>query len=153
LETAARITWKRRGLWVLGVVFAALTSGELFSRLVEGPLFEFLSRIPQLADNPIWSQMPRGLISLKQVGDAFAVINGLGTVGWVGFFRGLVIGWVAVGLASVVLLGALIAAGSGLPDQPILTLRAALLTGWKRIWPMIIVASVPAIPLTLGAII
>ena len=152
-EKTAAIVWRQRSLWVLGFAFAGLTGGELFSKLVEGPLFESLNNIPELKSNPFWPELPPGLITLRQVGDALVAINNLGVLGWIGFFATLAVLLIAIGVASIIVFGAMITAGMDQPGQPTTTLASSLGVSLKHFWPMVIIASVPAIPLTIGAII
>lgn len=149
-EKAASIAWRRRSLWMLGFAYAALTGGELFGKLAEGPVLESLNRIPEINSIPYWPELPPGLITLRQVGDALVAINNLGVLGWIGIFTALAVILIAVGVAVIIDFGAMIVAGS---DQRDGTLVSSLCMSLRRFWPMVVIASVPAIPITIGAII
>jgi len=150
LEQAARIVWRQRNLWALGVLFVALSNSGLFARAFNGWAFDYLRREPGFRLPQYFPELPPGLIPLDRVGEAFRAINTLGPAGWVGFGVASLILLIAIGVAAIVTLGAMVAAGAEREDGAVLSMSAALKTGWRRAWPMIIIASIPAIPLTLA---
>ncbi len=153
LEKAVKLTWQRRVLWALGVLLIVLTSSGLFGRALSGLSVEYMQTQPGFRMPASFPGLPPPLVTLGQIGDAYSAISSLGAVGWVGVIVGGVILLVGIGLLALVMVGGLIVAGAEREGQPSPGFGAALGAGRERLWPMVIIASIPAIPVTVAAIV
>lgn len=145
LQRTARTLWARKHLMVLGTLFVIVTSGVGLQDVLIGPLVKPLFALFDLPGNLLPPTNNDWLIRLLEWVDAH------GTAGWASVVIGALLAGIAVGVIAIVARGALIAS-AGAVDTPI-GLGAALKAGWRKAWRLIIIASIPPIPVTVAAIL
>jgi hypothetical protein len=77
----------------------------------------------------------------------------LGIPGWIGLTALLLLVLIALGVLVIVARGGLIAAAAAIDAGGTPGLGGALRAGWRKAWRLIIIASIPPIPITVAAIL
>lgn len=147
------LIWRNKFMLMFGILIAALSGAA-----GENPLPRLLldGRLPSTPLLPI----PRRLAQILVLPSPEAVIRWLfiqtidyGIPGLIALISLILIILILIGVLIVVIRGALIAAAATLDaDQPI-TFRAAIMEGWRKAWRLILIATIPPIPITIAAII
>ncbi len=153
IERAARIVWKHRLLAALGILDVILTGSGLLSRALSDLLLQALFYSPELRGQlaPLAGMLSAPLVSIGQLGELYRLVSPYGTAGWVGLIGGAVVVLIALAVIGLVVEAGFIAVvGEVDPEKPV-SLRGVFAAGWRRILPMVVIASIPAIPLTVGA--
>jgi hypothetical protein len=155
IERAARLLWQHKTLAALGSLDIVLTGSGLLARTLVDWLLQLALLSPALQDRlgPLAGRLPSPLISIGQLGELYRRMSPYGTGGWVGLIGGVCLMLIALAVTGVAIEGGIIAAASEIDRGAQARIRAGLTTGWRRILPMVVIASVPAIPLTVGAIV
>jgi hypothetical protein len=145
--------WQHKILAALGILDILLTSSGLAARALAGLMFETLERIPTFG--PIVQQMPTPprLVTLGQIGELYRLVAPYGTGGWLGLVTGAAVIAIALAVLGLTIEGGIIAAVGEIEQGHRPSVGRVFRAGWRRILPMVVIASVPAIPLTLGAIL
>jgi hypothetical protein len=147
-ERAWRIVWRNKFMLVLGVLIAVL-SGEGDSGLLRNVLARFRN-IPQMPKVPEIVSLPTPL-ELTQILFERAIPYGIAGIAAVILLILLVL--IVIGVIAIVARGAIIYAASTIDmDQPI-TVLGAIRAGWRKAWQLILIATIPPIPITLAGII
>lgn len=145
LRRTARTIWARKHLMVLGTLFVIVTSSVRLQDMLIGPLIKPLLHLYDIPSD--W--LP--LADYDWFARLLAWVEAHGIAGWAGLVVGSVLLGITLGVIAIVSRGALIAS-AGAVDTPI-SLGAALKAGWRKAWRLIIIASIPPIPVTIAAIL
>lgn len=138
------LIWRNKFTLILGIVIAALSGAAGENPLPRMLLGDRIPNMPQILTLP----GPEALILWL-----FLKANEFGIPGLIAFVTLLLALLILVGVIVIVSRGALIAAAAAFDaDQPI-SLKAALHAGWRKAWRLILIATIPPIPITLAAII
>jgi hypothetical protein len=154
LTRTARLIREYLFLPLLGTLLVVLSGGELnrLANLIYA--LRHPSRFPVVGAN--LRELLRSAI-LETLAPARAVFQWVGTrfgpAGLAGFIIGALLLAIAVGVLILVARGGLIAATDKIASTGDSSFGAALRAGWGRAWRLIIIASIPPIPVTLGAIL
>jgi hypothetical protein len=153
IERTFRLVWKHKLLLVLGVLLAALSgSGASDSLLLNAiPLGELQRELDFLPTLPSLPRLPAPRLG-ELLRELYGLAGRLGVAGLIMLTATLLIIGVIVGVLVIVLRGGLIAASAEADQTGETSLRSALRQGWHHTWRLILIASVPAIPITLAAI-
>lgn len=153
IEQAARLLWRHKLLAALGILDVILTSSGLASRAVGGLLADFFVQIPAMRPfmAPFAGAAPTPLIRIGQLGELYRRVSPYGVPGWIGLIVGIVVALIALAVIGLVIEGGVIAAVDRAADEKPITLGDVFAAGWRRILPMVVIASIPAIPETVGA--
>ncbi len=153
IERAGQLLWKYKPLAAPGIAIAIAGGVEGLLR----PLLAFgMRRLPPGVTRRL--PLPPGF-DPSEPGVARAIrwllveAYRLGPPGWVGLAAAAVVVLIILGLILILARGALIAAASEADtgNQP--AAGAALALAWRRAWRLIVIASIPAIPVTVAAIV
>ncbi len=131
---------------VLGTVFVIVTSGVRLEDMLIGPLIKPLLA---LLEFPGAGQLL--LANTDWLGRLLGWVDVHGTAGWASLVIGVVLLGIAAGVTAIVARGALIASAGAV--EPSIGLGAALRAGWGKAWRLILIASIPPIPVTIAAIL
>lgn len=145
IQRAASTIEARKHLMVLGMLFVIVTSGIRLQDQLIGPMLKPLFALFDLPANLLPPDNTNWIIQL------LIWVEAHGTAGWIGLVAGVVVLGISIGVIAIVARGALIAS-AGAVDTPI-SLGAALKAGWRTAWRLIIIASIPPIPVTIAAIL
>jgi hypothetical protein len=155
IERAARIVWQHKSLAALGVLDIVLTGSGLPARVFGGLLLQWLLYLPERSG--LWALvvagMPPPLVTLGQLGELIRLISPYGLSGWIGLIGGAIIGLIAFAVIGIVIEGGIMVAVGEIEQQKSPTIRGVFSSGWRRALPLVVIASIPAIPLTTGAVL
>ncbi len=151
LERTFRLIRDHPPLIALGTLIAILSAelGRLLDILLS-PRRAGLPAAPTLSS--LLAELRPGL--LDPIQRLFQTVGArFGLAGMVGLAIVLLLLAIAVGVLILMARGALIAYAGRAPAAGAPGLSSALRAGWRRVWRLIIIASIPPIPITAGAII
>lgn len=146
LQRTAHTIWTKKYLVVLGTVFVIVTSGLRLQDLLFGPVIKPLF---ELFDLPGTELLP--VTNTDWLARLLRWVAEHGTAGWASLVIGVVLLGMSIGVIAIVVRGALIAS-AGAVDNPT-GLVDALKAGLSKAWRLIIIASIPPIPVTIAAIL
>lgn len=146
LARAFRVIREHPFVLALGVVIAVL-SGDLVSSMLTTSI---LARLPLPIRTGLGST-GHDLINMLQ--RLYAKAGEYGTAGLIALTGLLLLLLIAVGVLIIVMRGSLIAAVGQIDATGTATLSFALRAGWRKTWRLIIIASIPPIPVTIAAIV
>ncbi|MBN1313403.1 MAG: hypothetical protein JXB30_18495 [Anaerolineae bacterium] len=145
LQHTARLMWGKKHLMVLGTLFVIVTSGLRFQDILAGPLVKPLFALYDIPTDLL------PLADYRWLADLLIWVEAHGLAGWLSLVIGVMLLGIVVGITAIVVRGALIAS-AGAADT-ITGLGAALKVSWRKTWRLIIIASIPPIPVTIAAIL
>ncbi len=153
IERAFRLAWKHKMLLSLGILLAALSgSGASDSLLLNAiPLQRIQRELGGIVTLPNLPRLPAPRLG-ELLREVYGLAGQFGIGGLIALTITLLIIGVIVGVLVIVLRGGLIAASAEADQTGETSLRSALRQGWRSTWRLIVIASVPAIPITIAAI-
>ena len=147
LQRTAHIMWNKKHLMALGTLFVIVTGGVRLQDVLVGPLIKPLLALFDIPADLLPLADYEWLIRLLIWGEA----HGLG--GWLSLVIGVVLLGILLGVTAIVTRGSLIASAAQADKGEGTSLGSALKTGWRKAWRLIIIASIPPIPITIAIII
>jgi hypothetical protein len=155
IERAARMIWTHKFLAALGVLDIVLTSSGLTARVLAGLLVQLTPTFPDPLGlwAPIVARLPPPPVTLGQLGGVYQLVSAYGAAGWIALIGATAIIVIVFAVIGIVIEGGIIAVVGEIERVTAPSALGVFASGWRRALPMVIIASVPAIPLTLGAIV
>lgn len=153
LSRAFDTLWKHKFLILLGVLLA-LCSGEGSARFASTRLLRYLPVEPGslIARVPGLEALPASLLPETDPAALSRFVARLGPRGLVILFS-LSLLLIALGVLGLTLRGSLIAGVDRLETGREASVGRAWRDGWRQAWRLIVIASIPPIPITLAAIL
>jgi hypothetical protein len=148
LEQAGRLVWKHKFLIALGSVLAMIDQSS--SGFINGLLNrQLVRRFPDLSASAGLSPT-EGELSARILREILLYAGSNGTVGWiitgVAAFTLLIV----IGLIVVLAHAAIIAGAGAAQSADSASTGDALQTAWRRLWRLLIIDSIPYIPITIA---
>jgi len=145
LQRTAYLIWNKKHLMVLGTLFVIVTSGVRFQDMLVGPLIKPLFALYDVPAD--W--LP--IADYEWFASLLIWVEAHGLAGWLSLVIGVMLLGIVVGVTAIVARGALIASAGEV--STITNLGAALKISWRKAWRLIIIASIPPIPVTIAVIL
>ncbi|MBN1429484.1 MAG: hypothetical protein JXB07_14010 [Anaerolineae bacterium] len=146
IRRTLHVIWTKKYLMVLGTVFVIVTRGVRLQDMLIGPV---LKPLLELCGVPNAERLP--LADYVWFIRFLVWISEHGIVGWIGLIIGTLLVAIMLGIVAIVARGALIAS-AGETETPI-NWKGAIKAGWRKAWRLLIIASIPPIPVTVAAIL
>jgi hypothetical protein len=151
IEQAGRIIWRHKFLLALGFVLAMIN--ESTNGFVEDLAnHQLRRRFPEFSTG-FGAAPTDGEFAARMLRQILLFAGGNGTVGWIitGTLSFTLL--IVVGLILVLANAALIAGAGKARTATRVSAGSALRTAWRRLWRLLVIDSIPYIPITIAAIV